>query len=63
MNSTIDTYYKTRDDAVKWKRNIPSQRVRPSSINIVDANSVGRTQLAPQNFESRLDALPSLMNA
>ena len=25
MDNTIDTYYKTRDDAVKWKRNIPSQ--------------------------------------
>ena len=24
MDNTIDTYYKTRDDAVKWKRNIPS---------------------------------------
>ena len=22
---TTDNYYKTRDDAVKWKRNIPSQ--------------------------------------
>ena len=25
MDNTIDTYYKTRDYAVKWKRNIPSQ--------------------------------------
>ena len=24
MDNTIDTYYKTRDYAVKWKRNIPS---------------------------------------
>ena len=56
MDNTIDTYYKTRDDAVKWKRSIPSQRGRPSSINIVDANSVGQTQLAPQNLESPLDA-------
>ena len=54
IDNTIDTYYKTRDDAVKWKRNIPSQRGRPSSINIVDANSVGPTQLVPQNLESPL---------
>ena len=56
MDNTIDTYYKTRDHGVKWKRNIPSQRGRPSSINIVDANSVGPTQLVPQNLESPLDA-------
>ena len=56
MDNTIDTYYKTRDDAVKWKRNIPSQRGRPSSINIVDANSVGPAQLVPENLESPLDA-------
>ena len=55
MDNTIDTYYKTRDDAVKWKRNIRSQRGQPSSINIVDANSVGPTQLVPQNLESPLD--------
>ena len=34
-----DNYYKTRDDAVKWKRKIPSQRGRQSDINIVDANT------------------------
>ena len=60
MDNTIDTYYKTRDDAVKWKRNIPSQvdclEGRLSRINIVDANSVGPTQLVPQNSESPLDA-------
>ena len=56
MDNTIDTYYKTRDDAVKWKRNIPSQRGRSSNINIVDANSVGPTQLVPQNLEFPLDA-------
>ena len=55
MDKTIDTYYKIRDDAVKWKRNIPSQRDPPSSINIVDANSVGPTQLVQQNLESPLD--------
>ena len=47
MDNTIDTYY---------KRNIPSQRGRPSNINIVDANSVGPTQLVPQNLKSPLDA-------
>ena len=52
MDNTIDTYY---------KRNIPSQRGRPSNINIVDANSVGPTQLVPQNLKSL--TLPSLMNA
>ena len=56
MDSTIDTYYKTRVDAVKWKRNIPSQRRRLSSINVVDANSVGATQLVPHNLEFPLDA-------
>ena len=34
-----DNYYKTRDDAVKRKRKIPSQRDRLSGINIVDANT------------------------
>ena len=42
-NIATDNYYKTRDDAVKWKRNIPSQRGRPSGINIVDANTIGPT--------------------
>ena len=53
LNDSIATnnYHKTRDDAVKWKRNIPSQRGRPSSINIVDANTIGPTQQVPQNFE------------
>ena len=32
------------------------QRGRPSSINIIDANSVGSTQLVRQNLESPLDA-------
>ena len=46
LNDSIatDNYYKTPDDAVKWKRNIPSQRGRPSGINIVDANTIGPTQ-------------------
>ena len=43
LNDTIatDNYYKTRNDAVEWKRNIPSQRGRPSGINIIDANTIG----------------------
>ena len=41
---TTDDYYKTRDDEVKWKRNIPSQRGQPSGINIVDASTIGPTQ-------------------
>ena len=57
-DSTVtNNYYKTRDDAVKWKRNIPSQRGRPSSINVVDANTIGPTQEVPQSFESPLEAL------
>ena len=58
LNDSIatDNCYKTRDDAVKWKRNIPSQRGRPSGINIVDANIIGPTQQVPQSFESRLEA-------
>ena len=46
LNDSIATnnYHKTRDDAVKWKRNIPSQRGRPSSINLVGANIIGLTQ-------------------
>ena len=59
LNGSIATnnYYKTRDDAVKWERNIPSQRGWPSSINVVDANTIGPTQQVPQSFESPLEAL------
>ena len=59
LNDSIatDNYYKTRDDAVKWKRNIPSQRGRPSSINVVNANTIGPTHQVPQSFESPLEAL------
>ena len=39
LNDSIAT-----DNAVKWKRNVPSQRDRPSGINIVDANTIGPTQ-------------------
>ena len=58
LNDTITTnnYYKSGDDAVKWKRNIPSQRGRQSGINIVDANTIGPTQQVPQSFESPLEA-------
>ena len=51
-----DKYYKTRDEAVKWNRNIPSQRGRPARINIVDANSVGPTPIVPENIDSPLEA-------
>ena len=44
---TADDYYKTRDDEVKWKRNMPSQRSQPSGINTVDANTIGPTQQVP----------------
>ena len=58
LNDSIatDNYYKTRDDVVKWKRNIPSQRGRPSGINILDANTIGPTQQVPQSFESPFEA-------
>ena len=56
-STATDNYYKTRDDAVKWKRKIPSQRGRPSSIYLVDANTIGPTQEEPQSFESPLQAL------
>ena len=56
-NIATDNYYKSRDNAVKWKRNIPSQRGRPSSINLVNANTIGPTQQVPQSFESPLEAV------
>ena len=40
-----------------WKRKIPFQRGRPSSINDVDANTIGPAQQVPQSFESLLEAL------
>ena len=52
-----DNYYKTRDDAVKWKKSIPTQQGPPSSINLVDANTIGPTQQVPQSFESPVEAL------
>ena len=54
LNDSIatDNYCKTRDDTVKWKRNIPFQQGRPFGINIVD----GPTQQVPQRFESPLEA-------
>ena len=48
-------YYKTKDDAVKWKRNIPYQRGRPLCVKIVDPDSVRPTQLVPQSLQSPLD--------
>ena len=52
-----DNYYKTWNDAVKWKRNIPSQRGWPYSINLFNANTIGPTQQVAQSFESPLEAL------
>ena len=49
--------YKTRDDAVKWKRSVPTQQGQPSSINLVDANTIGPTQQVLQSFESPVDTL------
>ena len=51
-----DNYYKN-EDTVKWKRNIPSQWGRPSSINLVDANTIGPTQQVLQSLESPLEVL------
>ena len=42
---------------MKWKRNIPSQQGQPSSINVVDTNTIGPTQQVLQSFESPLEAL------
>ena len=42
---------------MKWKRNILSQQGQPSSINVVDTNTIGPTQQVPQSFESPLEAL------
>ena len=59
LNDSIATnnYHKTRDDAVKWKRNVPSQRGRPSSINVFDVNTISQTQQVSQSFEPPVEAL------
>ena len=51
-----DAYYVTKDADVKWRKNVPSQRGRPSGINAVDGNRIGPSQLVPQSFESPLEA-------
>ena len=51
-----DNYHKTQEDALKWKRSIPSQRGQSSGINIIDANTIGPTQQVSQSFESSLEA-------
>ena len=58
LNDTIstDTYYKIKVVAVKWKRNIPSQRGHDLGVNIVDVDSTGPTQLVPQGLQSPLGA-------
>ena len=50
-------YFATKDPSEKWKKMIGNQRGCPFAINIVDANSVGLTQIVPTHFESPLDAL------
>ena len=52
LSDTIstDTYYKTKGDAVKWKRIIPSQRSCTLAVNIIDVDSVGPAQLVPQSL-------------
>ena len=47
----------TEDPSVKWKRMSRNRCGCPLAINIVDANSIGLTQIVPTHFESPLDAL------
>ena len=53
-------YFATKDPSVKWKNIIGNRCGHPLVLNIVDANSIGPTQIVPVNFESSLDA-PKLM--
>ena len=52
-----ENYFATKDPSVKWKKMIGNRRGRPLAVNIVDANSIGLTQIVPTYFESPLDAL------
>ena len=52
-----ENYFATKDPSVKWKKMIGNRRGRPLAINIVDASSIGPTQIVPTHFESSLDAL------
>ena len=49
-------YLATKDPSVKWKKIIGNRCGHPLVLNIVDANSIGPTQIVPVNFESPLDA-------
>ena len=40
---------------------IGNRRGHPPAINIVDANSIGPTQIVPTHFESPLDALKLML--
>ena len=51
-----ENYFATKDPSVKWKM-IGNRRDHTLAINIVDANSIGPTQIVPTHFESPLDAL------
>ena len=44
-------YFATKDPSVRWKKMIGNRRGRPVAITIVDANSVGPTQIVPTYFE------------
>ena len=51
-----ENYFELKDPSVKWKRMICNRRGRPLTINIVDGNNIGPTQIVPTQFESSLDA-------
>ena len=57
LSDSIATDNYSRDDAVKWKKSIPTQQGPPFSINLVDPNTIGPTQQVPQSFESPGEAL------
>ena len=52
-----ENYFVAKDPSAKWKKMISNRRGCPLAINIVDANNIGLTQIAPTHFESPLDAL------
>ena len=56
-----ENYFATKNPSVKWKKVIGNQRGRPIAINIVDANSIGPTQIVPTHFESPLHTLKLML--
>ena len=56
-----ENYFATKNPSVKWKKVIGNQRGRPIAINIVDANSIGPTQIVPIHFESPLHTLKLML--